>query len=443
MFTSLFRRIGLVLLFSSGLVLFSCTGKIGYGVLSWSIPEHNMSAGDIVPVFIQSNIGNVYVIGTPSSKKIHIEVPLWQLTLYGSHSEARKAAAETEEFRYTYALVKLDGLPIRSEAENTARQIYRLKEGQKIKIITKTEGTPVFAGKAPLDGTWFKVMTDDGSVGYTFSYNLTLIDERDDPNSLVDLTDTGPDSLLENLLSRAWYPDSWRTMIEGNKIDLDKINPQWGFFSGKDASIARIENADGVKLFPYTAIVKAEDGSYRFEGSSLNVQIRRRNSILVQFTDENGMPQAMYFASLDTSPSVLIEAEKERRASILDTIADAGPVFVSSNYGILQFPENGRFLWSGYQLLSPQIIPQGAGPGGTVENRVFLSPEDSQEYAGVLSFRFSQDSQWIHFLYNISSSGLKLEHVSSTNIKDALVQSRNLTSTVLFFTPEERLQGAH
>lgn len=440
-FISSIRRIGLVLLFSCGIILFSCTGKIGYGVLSWSIPEHNLTAGDVVPVFIQSNIGNVYVIGTPTSKKTHIEVPLWQLTLYNSRSDARKSAAETEEFRYAYALVKIDGLPIRAEPENTARQVYRLREGQKIKIIQKTDGVPVMVGKDPLEGDWFKVMTDDGSVGYTFSYNLTLIDERDDPDSLENVPETGPDAVLENLLSRAWYPDSWRSMIEENRIDLDKINPQWGFFVGRDSLVARIENADGVKSFLYTSIIKAEDGSYRFEGSSMSVQVRRRNSILVQYTDENGMPQAIFFASLDTTPAVLIETEKERRAAVLDEIADSGSVFTSSNYGVLQFPENGRFLWSGYQLLSPRIIPQNAGPGGIVENRVFLSPADSKEYTGVLSFRFDQDTQWIHFLYSIAPNGLKLEHVNSNNIKDSLVQSRNLTSTVLFFTPEERFQG--
>ncbi len=37
----------------------------------------------------------------------------------------------------------------------------------------------------------------------------------------------------------------------------------------------------------------------------------------------------------------------------------------------------------------------------------------------------------------MTSDGLKLEQVDNGNIKDAVVVSRDLNPTVLFFTPEE------
>ena len=68
-FSRLSRSRGLLLFAFLGAlsVLASCTGKIGYGVINWSVPEYSLYAGDVVPVFIQSNIGKVYVIGLDSS----------------------------------------------------------------------------------------------------------------------------------------------------------------------------------------------------------------------------------------------------------------------------------------------------------------------------------------------------------------------------------------
>lgn len=51
---------------------------MGYSVVLWNIPEQNIQSGDIVPVYIKSNISHVYVIGNHDGEKV--EVPLWRLT---------------------------------------------------------------------------------------------------------------------------------------------------------------------------------------------------------------------------------------------------------------------------------------------------------------------------------------------------------------------------
>lgn len=427
------------LLAVTGLFFGSCTGHIGYGVINWAVPEQQLSAGDLVPVFIQSNIGKVYVIGLPSGKRC--EIPLWQLTLYKSKSKARKAAAGLKEYRYTYANVKLDGLPMRALPENTARQVYRLKAGQKIKILRMGQGTPVLAGNEPLEGNWFEVMADDGSTGWCFSYNLALYDEREASGGVMTVAASGPDPVLENVLARSWYPDLYRTMIQSNHIDIGRINPAWGFFPGKDSGIARLETPDGVLSFPYTGIAKTEEGTYGFTGSSLIVQAHKSESIMVQYTDADGMPQAIYYSSLDATPEQLIKDEKARRDGILADIRSAGPRFASGNYGVLQFMNNGRFLWSGYQLLSPTIIPTGAGSGGAAEIRCFLSDALAADYTGVISFRFESTNRWIHFLYRLTPQGLRLESVGDSNITDAVVLSRDFNPTIVFFNPDNSQGG--
>ncbi len=414
----------------------ACSGYIGYGVVNWSVPEHSLVAGDVIPVFIQSNIGKVYVVGAGPDRKERVELPLWQITLYKSASKARKAAAAFGDYRYLYATAKVDGLPVRAQPDNTARQVYRLREGQKLRIVASGEGAPVLAGNAPLEGEWLSVLTDDGSVGWCFSYNLEVYDERAGGEAGPASAESGPDAVLDSILSRAWLPDYYRAMIDSGRVDISRIRPQWGFFPGKDSLVARIELADGVVSFPYTSIVKVGEKSYRFEGSTLTLDVRRDDTVFAQYTDANGMPQSYFFVSLDTTPEDLIEAERARRAGVIESIRSAGPSFVSGNYGAVRFLSGDAFLWSGYQLLTPAIIPAGSGGGGSVEARYFLHETVSSEYDGSLTFTFESNKAQVTFLFDIGPQGLKLEQVSPRNIKDSVIISRNLTPTVIFLTPD-------
>lgn len=430
-----------IVLLSAVILYSSCSPYIGYGVVNWSLPEQGLPAGEVVPVFIQSNIGGVYVIGTGPEREDRVEVPLWQITLYKSKSRAQKAAARVAEHRYMYATVKSDGLPVRAQAENTARQLYRLRQGEIIKIIRKGSGSPVIAGNAPLEGDWYEVLTGDGTVGWCFSYNLALYDERDEAPDDQIVEEDGSDHYRTYLVSQTWYPDHYRVMISKGQVDLERIQPLWGFFPGQESLVARVATADGIVTFEHTGITKTGERTYRFDGTSLTAEVRRKNSLVVQYTDDRGSPQIVYFTTLTTTPEEIIEAEQARRAKIYASIRKAGPRFVSGNYGVLQLLEGNRFLWSGYQLLSPAIIPAGSGAEGRAELRVFLSDTLKGQYSGVLTFRFEATGTRVHFLYDLNANGLKLEQIDERNIKDSVVMSRNLSPTVLFFTPETQADG--
>ena len=117
---------------------------MGYSVVLWNISEHQIKSGDIVPVYIKSNISHVYVIGTEDGEKM--EVALWQLTDPVKKGKIKNLAAKYEENAATYASVKLDGLPCRAEPVNTAKQVYRLRKGEIIKVIYKGNGLAPMAG---------------------------------------------------------------------------------------------------------------------------------------------------------------------------------------------------------------------------------------------------------------------------------------------------------
>jgi hypothetical protein len=90
----------------------------------------------------------------------------------------------------TYAEAVQDGLPIRSEPDNGARRVYRLKQGEIVKVLSRAERSPAMSGDTPLPGEWLKVLTDDGSSGYCFSYRLKLFEHTGDSLSSIGTSTT-------------------------------------------------------------------------------------------------------------------------------------------------------------------------------------------------------------------------------------------------------------
>ena len=409
-----------------------CSKKLGYGVVNWSIPEYNLTASDVVPILVRSNISKVYIAELNNQK---IEIPLWQLTFCPSKREAEAYIKKTAEYRSVYAAVKRDGLPLRSTPDNTGKQVYRLRESQIVKVLWKGEGAPVVARDKTLEGDWLYVMTNDGTRGWCFSYNLFTYDEGETTASRH-TAESVTDEILTEILKSRWYPEYYRDMIRKKQIDPERMTANFGFFPGDGTGVARIMLKDEQLAFSYTGITKNRMGAYQFDGSPLLMQIRDSDTIAVNYTDEKGRVQIRYFITLKEEPQELVQAETERRDDVLQTLVTTGPVFNSVNYGVLQFLDGGRFLWKGYQVLSPTIIPKGAGNSGSVAIRYFISAKLKTEYMGVLSFKFDGSGDWIDFFYTVSKQGVKLEYVQPANITDGVAGVRNINPVILFFGTE-------
>ncbi|MDR2900100.1 MAG: SH3 domain-containing protein, partial [Treponema sp.] len=162
----------------------SCTQLLGWGVLLWSSEDPAIPSGTLLPVYIRSNIDQVWVVGIPDEYREgedsidKYEVRLWELEFVGNKKAAEERAVEFAEYAQTYAETLQDGLPIRESPENNARRVYRLRQGQIIKVLNKTTGViAVGASGDPLPGDWYRVLTSDGSIGYCFSYRLRLFDQ--------------------------------------------------------------------------------------------------------------------------------------------------------------------------------------------------------------------------------------------------------------------------
>lgn len=432
----------------------SCSRTLGYSVLLWSSPEHEIADGAILKVHVKSNISHVYVVSLPGGKE-NFELPLWQLTEPESKSRALRQKKRFSEFERTYASVRLDGLPIRSDAVNTSKQVYRLREGEIIRCLYKGAGAAVTNGSGDMEGEWLRVLTETGTYGWCFSHNLRLFvaegfDVHDDSRNLSVASEGtegelrgGDGAVIRSLAAKRWYPESFGDMIRVGRIDVGRMNPNLGFSFGASSEESAghgiagtaVLNTESASLsWAYTDIVKIADKEYEFAGSSLKMYVRGADSgtLILQYSDKGRRRQETFVALRENVPD-LIERELSRRREELRRIADAGPLFQSSNYGTIRFNDENSLTWTNFKLLQPSIIGAKAGSSVKVSLDYFMTNSLKSSYDGVITMRFSGMEDGVNFLYKLTDSGLRLEDASKAPVKDGVVTARSASPMILFF----------
>jgi hypothetical protein len=422
--------------------LSSCS-KLGYGVLLWSTEEPVILSGTILPVYIKSNIDQVWVVGVPESyrsdKKSNtkIEIPLSQLNFAGSKKKARTLAAEFAYYAPAYAENLQDGLPIRDNPDNGARRVYKLRTGEIIKILDKVEGNPPISMSGdPLPGDWYKVLTQNGITGFCFSYRLKIFNHYEGPIQAVHGTriEAPPDPDLDMVLSRKWSPESYLQMINTRRININELEKNYRFDPGQDTGIAKIILPELEMEFIYEGIIPDGERSWRFEGTSLQMSLRTNTTLAVQFVESAGLRRTFLFVVLSSDIDDLVMQENARRESQYAAIFNQGPVFTSNNYGTITFTRTGGFLWTGFDLLIPHVIPYEIKGEGHVYMDLFITPSFEERYNGALTFRFTENSKVvIRFMYSLDNQGLRLEVLPDYAVEEITVTRRASSPVVLYF----------
>lgn len=406
---------------------------MGYSTLLWSIPESGLYDGDVVPVYIKSTITGVYVIGMPDNQEEKLEVPLWQITEPLSKSKALAQAEKYADYRHMYARVVLDGLPMRAEAVNTSKQVYRLRKNEIIKVLYKGKGQAVMSGSNAMEGDWLRVLASDGTEGWCFSYNLRLFDETVQDDGLDNVVEEA-DSVRDNMLESVWYPEEYKDMVEKGTIDLSKMKRTSAFDSGYRSGEVRLDIEDLSVRYPYEGVTKTSDNVYKFNNTPITVTVRKSNLIVVQYIGDRGMPVSYNLVTLNKSSAEFIDAEILRRQEVYSTLCGFGPYFVSSNYGTLHLNSDWTFEWTGWDALSPSVIPKGAGNTGTVSLSYFLVSSLTFQFDGVITLKFNGSSKEISFLYTLEDAGIRLEDATKATYKDNVIRQRGANSSVIYFS---------
>ncbi len=426
------------------ILLSSCSRRLGYSVVLWGIPESHISDCEIVPVYLKSNIRNLYVIGSSEGEKV--EVPLWQITEPSSKGKAKKYLKTIQDFKNKYAVSKLDGLPCRNSPDNIAKQVYRLRKGETLKILSTGEGQLVTNGKETLEGQWFKVITKDGTQGWCFSYNLNVF-EMDKDGQMnggeVEQEIVQEDEAWNNIYEKTWYPEHYRKMIESECIDLTIMKTDYMFKidSEKERIVLSYPankefNTKAVREnWEYSGYEKSGRNQFELNDTSVIIYYQREDFIVVRYTDKSGKPQEYKFIALEDDIDVeeIIKEEKENRYNNYSKIVKKGPSYSSSSYGNLNFTSGYSFTWTGLELLVPQVLPNASSNNGTITVNYGVSKKLSSSYDGVLTFKFEGISDEINFLYKIEEDGLRLEDATTAKFEEGLISDRGYSPLVLFF----------
>lgn len=430
------KRILLLLsLLAASLIFTGCSDKImGYSVVLWNSPEYKIKSGDVVPVYIKSNISHVYVIGVENGEKI--ELPLWQLTEPVKKSKINAAANKYSANARTYASVKLDGLPCRAEPVNTAKQVYRLRKGEVIKVLYKGKGAAPMAGKTPLEGDWYRILTDNGTQGWCFSYNLNLFETDNLGQQIgveVVVAEESEDKYINIILNNTWYPEKFRTMISNKNIDISAMHPSYHFAVDQENAKVILNTSEIHESWDFDGYNRSSEKEYQLKNVPITIVYKNAGFIVLKYTDASGKPQDLNFVTISESLSDIVNAEKQRRANIYAAVVAHGPKFSSSSYGTLTLAEDSSFKWTNYKLLVPSVISSSAKGGGTVSIKYTISKSLSESYDGVLSFRFDGMSSDVNFLYKMEEGGIRFEDATSARFSGNTVTARGSSPVIVYF----------
>lgn len=433
--SSCLRVLRLSFLVALTLLLAGCNSRSGWGVVLWSIPDTDITSGSVVRILTESHINNVYIIQGGKANK-RLEVPFWQLRKFRFRFQTGSFVKSFAPWAHLYARAERDGLPIRDAPDNNAKRVFKLRDKQTVKVLGKAAGEKVSSGDEELQGEWYQVLCDDGTVGYCFSYALTIYDEAKGKDIVVAASGTSAasDAELERFFSTDWRPDYFRDMTESGHIDLESFGPDYGFLVDRSAKTVTIKLPQSNVSFSWQDVSRLKEGVYRFEGAQLIVTLKQDGTLAAQYA-ERGVQKSAVFIPFTGDVQQILDAEKARRAAAFADLVKKGSVLKSSSFGTLTLAPDGRFGWTGFGALMPTVIPADAGENGRVELRYFLDPSLAPQFDGVISFAFlgMKPDSWVDFLYKRSDQGIQLEYFPEKGLDGNVAVRRSSSPVVIFF----------
>lgn len=440
----------------------SCNRALGYSVVLWRLEEENIDAGTVLKVYIKSNISQVYIAGTRAiTEKVKfwekdsqkIEVPLWKLSAPTSKKKALLYAKKLIPYKDLYAKVKLDGLPIRQEALNTSKQVYRLREEEEIKVLYKGAHEEIKAGKNTLSGDWEYCLTQDGTSGWCFSYNLTLFEKvrNAEPLSLGEGEEksfTFDDKELVVALQNYWYPLYYKKMIEGGVIDTDSLlpnmyltlEPKTNTLTFNMPPIPNINDKEVLQSWEYQG-AKKEETLWHLSSIPLTIELKKNNILIASYLKPDGKEASYTLTTIKGGVEKVLKQEVDKKNAFYNRLYSAGTLYKSRNYGNLTFSEDKKFTWKNKTLLLSAVLGSKGKSAikqvkdtGEVKLKYVLSGRLKKEFDGSLTLIFEGLPNFpLTFLCKIEEKGLRLQYVNQAKITGSVLEEASSSPLVIYF----------
>jgi hypothetical protein len=425
------RHLVALTLAALAVILSSCGPRpVASGLVLWSPDEEALPTGSVIDIYGELRIAKKYTYA-PLGTDDYGEIQSWRVRRFDKRADAEAAAAEYLDWAPTLAVVRPLNpggdsvpLPIRSDATTASTAIYRLEDGQVIKIIGR-HPDPVVRN----DGThyWYRVLTDDGTEGWCFDLRLRIFDFGE---QIAEEAQTHP--LMEWFFRTVYRPEYFWLMIREQRVDLDRFNPAYGLFPDPAEKTVYLNTEDTSQVFTYDQVIQSNQRRFRFLGSSLEVLFLGDTVINVQYVKE-GEETVEKFLALAEDVNAVIAAEQDRRDQVFEGLYTRGNLLKSSIYGEIRLSEEGAFEWEGYDRLTPFALPPQSGATGTIGFNRFTSLELSRAFDGMITFRFDANGAEAHFLFAYSGNGIQLTWVPEELMTEGVVSEPPPSPTVAFF----------
>ena len=357
------------------LALVSCGERtVGTGVVLWS-DGGPLATGALVDVVEESTIEDRYLVRAASADRRQDPVPVaprWRVRVFADPEQAAAFAARYADFVDVYAYAARRGLPVRAQASATAGIVYKLREQEVTKVLERG-AEPEQVGS--FENYWYRVLTEDGTEGFTFGEFLPLFESTGDPRADAVRLHTA-DPGLERVVGTAWRPEEYLSMVRRRRFDLLRLRPEYGLFPDPEAGVFRLVTAQREREFPYRQIERVGDDRYVLAeaggaGSPARFIVRGNGTLAFSYVDEGRLITEV-FVDLQADVEELIAAERARRERLFANLLRRGPLLRSGGYGTIELTAEGRFRWQGYAALVPRWVPDGLPGTGVVDFRYAL-----------------------------------------------------------------------
>ena len=357
------------------LALVSCGERlVGTGVVLWS-EGGPVANGAVVDVVEESTIEDRYLVRAAGADRSENSVPVaprWRVRVFSEPEPAAEFAARYAEFVDSFAYAVRRGLPVRAKASATAGIVYKLRELEVTKVLARG-AEPEQVGS--FENYWYRVLTEDGTEGFTFGEFLPVFETFGDPRAeaaRLHADDPG----LERVLATAWRPEEFLSMVLRHRFDLLRLRPEYGLFPDPEARVFRLVTAQREREFPYRAVERVGDGRYVLatgggDAGSARFTLRGSGALAFSYVDD-GRQITEVFVELEAEVEDLIAAERARRERLFAGFLERGPLLRSGGYGTIELTAEGRFRWRGYEALVPRWVPDGLPGTGVVDFRYVL-----------------------------------------------------------------------
>lgn len=415
----------LLLLLLSGFT--SCGPRItGYAVLLWPETDSPLSSGDILPVLETSRLQDTVTVQSGSDRLV---LPASRLSLFETESAAREFRERFSPWKDAYARSLITALPIRVAADRTSTRVYRLRDGEVIKILDRHDEP---SNEAGLVDYWYHVLTDNGVTGWVFGRSLELVSAggraltpRDDQDRL--------ERLVRDISTATWRPEYFLAMNRTGRINLDRFSPRFGLFGFPEErrfEIVMPTYRRDISYQDFTAGANAQ--TIRFQGADLTIEMRTEERLHVTFL-LNDRQRTEVFVLFPHDIGEIIQAERSRRQQRLEEFLLRGNGLISTAFGSMEITERGLVSWEGYSRLVPDILPPQFDGAAQLEFSLFIADDLFSRYDGALQF-MTRGGVATSFLYTITDDGVRLVYLPRSLIdENNLVRSEPATPVILFF----------